>query len=177
MRRFLLAPQLRLAGGSTSPRGIAMPQQRVSRSCACSLAAILGFALCLPSHAEQADSFKLPPHILSLHGTFYPDSARRLNQQGRVLVEFAISSQGRAIDPSIVTAEPQGIFEQAAQSYVNALAFEVPADWDASGGSRHRFRLSVVFALRPCPEKAPCGEPAQFPADASVKLTAGSFRQ
>jgi TonB family protein len=124
------------------------------------------------SPADEAPSPKLPALKKSgLPALFYPAPARRLSQQGRVLVEFAISPKGRVVDASVTSADPRGVFDDTAISYVRALEFDVPADWESSGGPNHRYHFSFVFLFRPCLDTTPCEELAPLPADRSVTVT------
>lgn len=132
--------------------------------------AILSFMLGLSSQADEVASPKLPQLVRPID-LYYPEPARRLNQQGRVLVEFQISRKGRAVDATIVSAEPQKVFDRVVTEYMRAVEYSVPGDWEASGGSHHKYRISFVFLLRPCREGEPCEEPAGFPADTSVTVT------
>jgi TonB family protein len=137
------------------------------------LAAILLLALAFSLQAEEPVVPKLPtlksPH--SVVGLFYPERAVRLGQQGRVLVEFAISPKGRPVDVAVTAAEPQGVFNDTVTSYIRALQFDVPTDWEASGAARVKYHISFVFLLRPCREGVPCDDIVQFPADSSVMIT------
>ncbi|MBV8910345.1 MAG: energy transducer TonB, partial [Gammaproteobacteria bacterium] len=107
----------------------------------------------------------------------YPLAARRLDIQGRVLVEFTISPTGRVPRaPTVLLAEePEGrvILQTAASNYVRGMQFKVPTNWNAVGGPHHKFRVSFVFLLRPCPDGALYEEPAPyFGADRWFKITA-----
>jgi TonB family protein len=152
-----------------------MLRSHLSVLLACCLAAGLSSALCSSSRADQVDSPKLPKSKPSAAGVFYPEKARRLNQQGRVLVEFAVSSKGRVVDTAIVSSEPRGAFEDAVKAYMKSVEFDVPRDWEASGGSQHKYHFSFVFILRPCRETVPCEEPAPFEADGAIKVTGSSL--
>ena len=124
---------------------------------------------CIASNADEAAPLKVP-HIKSFSGLFYPNSAKRLDQQGRVLVEFAISPKGRVTDLVVASAEPPGVFDSAVTTYVRALQFDVPSDWGASGAASHKFHFSFLFLLRPCRETGPCQELEPLPADQSVTV-------
>jgi len=139
----------------------------VSLACA-TLAAMLGCVLCLPLRADDP-SPELPKLKSGWPALNYPEEARRQNQPGRVLVVFEISPQGHVLDPRITSAEPQGVFDAAVLAYVHALEFDVPGDWEASGGAHQEFYFGFVFRLRPCRE--PCEELLPFPADRSIIVT------
>lgn len=119
------------------------------------------------AYADEGRSLRLPK-LKSSEPTAdsYPPAARRLGVQGRVLVEFTISPRGRVGSAPIVVMalEPEGqiILREAALSYLRSAEFDVPSDWEASGGPRHKFRFSFVFLLRPCREAGPCEEPAPY---------------
>src|ERR1700752_3441026 len=104
------------------------------------LLAALTWAVCSPVHSDDSQERPIP-HIKNFSGLFYPAVAKRLSQQGRILVEFEISPKGRVVGLTVVSAEPQGIFDPAVTRYVQALQFDVPGDWEASGGAHHKYRL------------------------------------
>jgi TonB family protein len=137
------------------------------------LAPILLCALAFSLQAEEPVLPKLPkiknPH--SVAGLFYPMRAVRLSQQGRVLVEFAISPEGRAVDVTVAAAEPQGVFDDTVTSYIRGLQFDVPTNWEASGAALLKYHISFAFLLRPCRDGVPCDDIPQFPADSSVTIT------
>ena len=135
----------------------------------CLLAAVT-WALCPAVHSDEPQPQPIP-HTKNSSGLFYPAVARRLSQQGRVLVEFEISPKGQVVGLAVLSAEPQGMFDPAVTRYVQALQFDVPGDWEASGGTHHKYRLSFVFLLRPCTPSGPCQELEQFPADMPFKIT------
>jgi len=138
------------------------------------LGALLLCALSYPSLADEPGSVKLPAgknYRSLVSDSWYPQRARRLSQQGRVLVEFGISSKGRAVDITVPSSEPAGVFDKTATTFVRAVEFDVPRDWEVSDASHHRFRLSFVFLLRPCLDTGSCEEVAQFPSDGNFTVT------
>jgi TonB family protein len=143
-----------------------MLQSRLSRLFPLCLAAAFICVVCFPLHAEEAEALKLPK-VKDYHGqdSWYPAPAQRLGQQGRVLVEFKISSKGRVVDLRIASAEPQGVFDSTVKKYMRALEFDVPGDWEASGGTNHKFHFGFVFRLQSCPGAVSRVEPVPFPAD------------
>jgi len=85
-------------------------------------------------------------------------------------VEFAISAKGRVTDFAVTSAEPPGVFDSVVTAYVRALQFDVPSDWEASGGAAHKFHFGFVFLLRPCRDGGPCQELEPLPADQSFTV-------
>ena len=132
------------------------------------LAVLLGGMSCLLAHADETAP-ALPEVRKPWPPLYYPDKARQANQQGRALVEFEISPQGRVLEPMVTSSDPQGTFDSTALDYVRELVFEVPADWEASGAAHFKFYFGFVFLLRPC--QAPCREPEPYPADRSLMVT------
>lgn len=53
-----------------------------------------------------------------------PKEAQQEKVPGRVVVEYTIDSDGRVIRPSIVSAEPPGVYEKAALGLVRRQRFE-----------------------------------------------------
>jgi len=118
--------------------------------------------------ADEA-TVALPP-ILGISYD-YPASARRLNQQGRFLVELSINAAGRTTDVALLAAEPQGVFDRSLVVNLRRLRFRVPHDWQSSGRSARRFRVNVLFLIRPCREKGPCAELPPLTADPTITFT------
>lgn len=119
--------------------------------------ALLASSLLHPATARPDEpGVALPPILETLYD--YPSSARRLNQQGRFLVELSIDSKGHATDVALLAAEPQGVFDRSLAGNLRHLRFNVPHDWQTSGRSTRRFRVNVIFLIRPCREQGPCSE-------------------
>ena len=92
----------------------------------------------------------LPQLTIKLETIEYPAAPLTAKMQGRVLVAFTITKRGRVDEPVIVAAEPAGVFDDAAIKTIKQVRFTVPDGWEASGGSAHRFQVSVLFKLNPC---------------------------
>ena len=101
----------------------------------------------------------------------YPISARRLAQQGRFLVELSITGAGRVTNVALLAADPKGIFDHSLVIDLAKLRFTVPRDWDASGGSARRFKVNVLFLVRPCRESGPCLELPPLTSDPVITFT------
>jgi TonB family protein len=125
---------------------------------------VLGGAVC----ASGSKPLELP-HLKTPAPTAgnYPLRAVRLNQEGRVLVEFKISQKGRVSALAVTMAEPAGAFDAAALHYVHDLEFDVPTNWATSGGTNHSFHFGFIFLLRPCQSIGACEEPVPYSADRS----------
>ena len=123
------------------------------------------------TQADEPQSLKLPNlKSTRMLAAWYPDRARRLDQQGRVLVEFEISLKGRVVNPKIISAEPSDVFEGTVTALVRGWEYDVPSNWESSGGTTHLFRVGFIFLLRPCRATGPCNV-TPFPADTSVTIT------
>lgn len=55
-----------------------------------------------------------PPRIIRRIDPLYPFAAKRKNIQGKVTLRFIVTKEGRVIEPSVVKAEPPGIFDNSA---------------------------------------------------------------
>jgi TonB family protein len=124
------------------------------KGCAILCLAIL-ISLCmsyrtLADEVPAAESQSLPvlPKLKSLgKGIYYPDQAKRLEVQGRILLGFRINDRGRAKQISIESAEASKLLSDSAVAILKELVFEQPAP--AASGSE-QYRMSVVFELEPC---------------------------
>lgn len=101
-------------------------------------------------HDPDWDAWKLPPlpHFGAPPGEdFYPPEAEILGVEGRVLLAFDITTEGKARNISILWSENKRLAAGAAHA-LSTVHFDVPADWAASGAWR-RWRLGFVFRLVP----------------------------
>ena len=152
----------------TRPSSGFAPRVRVAGiSLAVSLVA--GAAGCPRSTAADEAAVALPPMLDSAYD--YPVNARRLNQQGRFLVELSVDAAGRATDVALLAAEPTGVFDRSLLANLRHLRFNVPRDWQSSGHSARRFRVNVIFLIRPCRETGPCVELPPLTAGPIVTFT------
>jgi len=95
---------------------------------------------------------KLPQMQLDGNGGFYPEPARRTGLEGRVLLGFAITAEGRAKNISVIWSE-NGVFESDALKILKGARFSLPSGWAESGAGR-RWRLGVVYHLAgSCPSE------------------------
>ncbi len=54
------------------------------------------------------------PKIVNYYRPVYPFEAKARGIEGRVMLRFVVDKTGNVIDPQVVSAEPKGVFEQAA---------------------------------------------------------------
>ncbi len=62
-------------------------------------------------NASEVDS---PPKIVRQHPITYPTLAKRSGQEGRVVVNVLIGTNGKADKMEVMESEPEGIFDDAA---------------------------------------------------------------
>lgn len=65
-----------------------------------------------------------PPRLLNAFPPQYPYMAKRDNIEGRVVVRFVVDVDGRAKEPKVFKAEPQGLFEEAALRALKLYKFK-----------------------------------------------------
>jgi hypothetical protein len=128
------------------------------------VATILSFALGSALHADETAMLPKLKNASSIN-FLYPATAKRLSLQGRVLTQFGVSGKGRVVDLQVISAEPPGVFEGAVTTYLRSVDFDVPSDWEASGGLSRRYRLGFVFLIRPCRSTIPCEEVQPYQTD------------
>jgi len=127
------------------------------RAAALSLTALGILAASSIKAQSTAPSVPLPPMNAKMDESLYPSSAAKQHIQGRVLMEFNITRKGKVDDATVLQSEPEGVFDNAARNALKEVKFTVPDDWEKSGNAAHRFRLSYVFKIYPCPGN-PCQE-------------------
>jgi TonB family protein len=121
---------------------------------AVTVAAIFGGAALQCAAVNAADADTSGPHppplplIQSSVPIVYPSAAAKLGREGRVLLAFGISGQGRATSASILFADDDS-FDRAAIELLSGLKFTIPSDWQESGNPNKRFQLGVVFCIPP----------------------------
>lgn len=64
-----------------------------------------------------------PPRLVRYLPPMYPVMAKRRRIQGKVLLRALITTEGKAVQISTVSAEPQGIFEECAQKALARWTF------------------------------------------------------
>ncbi len=57
----------------------------------------------------------------------YPRKALRKGQEGFVVIEFDIDTDGGVLDPYVLESEPAGVFERAAIKAVRKWLYEAPS--------------------------------------------------
>ena len=133
-------------------------------------AACLMFVCCEATVADEQHAFALPtlPQIRAwLSNDWYGDAARRAGLEGRVLLAFNITPDGRAKNPSVIWAEDTTLAANALE-FLKSSRFKVPSHWGAEDRWR-RWRLGVVFRL--CPSS---GQSAEFAIPEETVYVTGS---
>lgn len=123
------------------------------------------------------------PAFKRLLGIHYPEPAKGLNQEGSVLVEFSIDSDGKTTDVKVIRSDSPSFAEVAMKGFSEST-FKVPADWNSSNAA-FRYRVAIVFCFPPSdqattftesPYKAIIvagnkpGQPPVFPIPGTCKL-------
>lgn len=108
-----------------------------------------GMLLSVGASAADTDgmdaSEKLPPMVLPA-GDGYPEHAQRKGIEGRVMLEFDITPDGRA--DSVRTLLDENGLAKDAVAYLKRIRFQTPGDWAATGALRH-WRQGFVYCLYP----------------------------
>lgn len=60
----------------------------------------------------QVSAVDVPPRIISRVEPDYPQDARRRCISGKVVIRFLVDSSGRVLNPSVLDAKPEGIFDR-----------------------------------------------------------------
>jgi TonB family protein len=105
----------------------------------------------LSAPMAQAEDAEQGPMLMPNSHDYYPWSARRAAETGRVGLECSINDRGQAQE--IVVLESGGkAFDNAAKRLFYDAHFRLPPGWSASGGPKKRFRYGVIFRLIGKPE-------------------------
>jgi TonB family protein len=100
--------------------------------------------------AESQSPLALPKVKSLGKGIYYPDQAKRLEAQGRILLGFQINDRGRATRISIESVEASKILSDSAVAILKELVFERPAAPASAVVGAEQYRISIVFELEPC---------------------------
>jgi TonB family protein len=111
------------------------------------LVLLIATASIYPLRAVADESQTLPP-LKSSKGINYPEAAKRVGLEGKVLVAFDIVADGRVDNVSIILADDSA-FERTAREYMSGLRFEVPSNWASSESRYHRYHIGFVFCIPP----------------------------
>lgn len=102
-------------------------------------------------------------------GRLYSDRARRLGEQGIVLLEFNIDGGGVAQGVKVKDGANADLADTA-KSLLKSGGFKVPQGWEQGGGSKQSFTMEFRYELR-CPPDHPLPEVVP---DAQVETICGS---
>lgn len=78
-----------------------------------------------PAQTEfSLDRVDQQPRIVARTRPDYPYRARRRNISGQVVLKFLVDTQGRVTRVSVISAEPEGVFEESAREAVSKWRFK-----------------------------------------------------
>jgi Gram-negative bacterial TonB protein C-terminal len=116
---------------------------------------------------------EMPPFLLGNGSNhFYPDSARRLGEQGAVELKFSIDGAGSAQGVQ-AAGDANADLVKSAESYLADGGFKVPQGWEQSGGPKQTFTMEFRFELS-CPDAHP---PPQVVPEAQLVTICASILQ
>lgn len=76
--------------------------------------------------AACAGTGTAPLQLISGGGVEYPAEAQASGVEGYVDVRYDLDAEGRVENATVIAAEPEGVFEQAALAAVSGWRFRVP---------------------------------------------------
>lgn len=91
-----------------------------------------------------APSAGLAPTLIRTRQPVYPHEAFVRGIEGQVVIEFGLSAAGDVQDPRVVSAQPAGVFDQAAIDAMRAWKYVLPE----AGATPRRYRQAVAFTLK-----------------------------
>lgn len=118
-----------------------------------SLLIVVALVRSVPCSADEPAEASPPhltlPKIASRQGIHYPDAARVRGLEGKVLIAFDITPEGRPTNGALIDSDDD-LFTKAATEYLANLRFEVPHGDTVPGSSFvGRYRIGFVFCLPP----------------------------
>ena len=72
------------------------------------------------------DEIEISVERIFYQGANYPRKALRKGQEGYVVIEFDIDTDGAVLDPYVIESEPAGVFERAAIKAVRKWLYQAP---------------------------------------------------
>lgn len=83
------------------------------------------------------------PMPIRIRQPVYPNAALVGGIEGQVVIEFSLSAAGGVEDPRVVSAQPVGVFDQAAIDALRAWKYALPE----AGPTSRRYRQTIAFTL------------------------------
>jgi periplasmic protein TonB len=113
-----------------------MLNSRITKTCTAAIfgACILAGTLSSPAVAEE-------PKAVKIVSPDYPRGAERRKIEGFVVIEFGIQADGKTLNPTVIEAEPAGVFDAAAIKAVSKWEFETSAAETPGVQKKLRFQL------------------------------------
>ena len=87
-----------------------------------------------------------PPRLEGGADLVYPAEARADGVEGRVVVRYDVTREGRVVNAAVVSAEPSGVFEAAALAAVSTWRFR-PAVARGEAVAAHDRLSTLTFRL------------------------------
>lgn len=100
-------------------------------------------AAMLPTHIEVTETSSPALTALRIRKPVYPAAALEKGIEGKVVIEFNLASNGSVQDMRVVSADPTGVFEQAALVAMRGWVYSVPPGHLLS----ERYRQVMAFSL------------------------------
>jgi bla regulator protein BlaR1 len=90
-----------------------------------------------------ASSRALAPTPIQIRQPVYPHAALVQGIEGQVVIEFGLSAGGGVQDPRVISAQPAGVFDQAAIDAIRAWKYALPE----VAATSQRYRQTLAFTL------------------------------
>jgi TonB family protein len=123
-----------------------------------------------PADIAVQPSRKLPKSQVEMHTDWYPAHAKSRGMQGRVLVEFRIDRNGRAISEKVLAADAPSLLQDSAFDLVKSSVFDV-SEPGIDLTDPTPFRVTVLFCL------SPCGKMVSFPGTDLITIAGSPLPQ
>jgi len=105
--------------------------------------------------------------------SYYPEKAKQLGLQGRLLIDFSIDRNGHPTAVVAVDPDPRiALLTRAAISYMGSLHCAGSADPSSTQPKLRRYQLGFIFDFGLCLPTGPCTPPVPYPSVEMIRITA-----
>jgi periplasmic protein TonB len=112
------------------------------------IALVFSFSLLANSDKGYVGDDEIELDVLRVHhpAPTYPRKALRKGQEGFVVIEFDVDTDGAILDPYVIESVPTGVFERAAIKSVRKWLYQAPV-YEGVSVKVNNVQVRLTFAL------------------------------